>query len=194
MEDLFHTRLPDGEVPGIQLCIFPHLKEFLAIDLRGEAPDVRILDTRDVFVEEFFINIESDFSQAVRQDSEYPFADLMNLPLRVEEIIRENTMAFILDAFEIHPEELDGENDGPNVMVFIVGGGAISSKSENLKANLRKLLSSLWSERAVVDWENVLSSMIDQENEIVRKISRHELSEAMAGDAPDYYSLWETRN
>ncbi len=194
MEDLFHTRLPDGEVPGIQLCIFPHLKEFLAIDLRGEKPDVRILDARDVFVEEFFLNIESDFSQAIRQDGEFPFADLMNLPLRVEEIIRENVMAFILDAFEIHPDDLDEENDAPNVMVFIVGGGAFSAQSENLRVSLHKVLSAHWSEQAVTEWEHVLSSLIDQENDIVRKNSRRELSETLAGDAPDYYSLWETRN
>lgn len=194
MEDLFHTRLPDGEDPGIQLCIFPHLKEFLAIDLRGGKPDVRILNTKDVFVEEFFLNIESDFSQAIRQDSEFPFADLMNLPLRVEEIIRENVMGFILDAFEIHPDDVDEENDAPNVMVFIVGGGPFSAQSENLKLSLHKVLSAHWSEQAATEWEHVLSSLIDQENEIVRKNSRRELSEALAGDAPDYYSLWETRN
>lgn len=29
MKDLFNTQLPGGEKPDIQLCIFPHLKEFL---------------------------------------------------------------------------------------------------------------------------------------------------------------------
>ena len=103
-------------------------------------------------------------------------------------------MAFILDAFKIHPDDLDEENDAPNVMVFIVGGGAFSAQSENLRVSLHNLLSAHWSEQAVTEWERVLSSLIDQENDIVRKNSRRELSETLAGDAPDYYSLWETRN
>ena len=43
MKELFNTQLPGGEQPDIELCIFPHLKEFLVIDLRdgkssGPAP------------------------------------------------------------------------------------------------------------------------------------------------------------
>ena len=35
IDDPFYGQLPDGERPDIMLYIFPHLKEFLVVDLRG---------------------------------------------------------------------------------------------------------------------------------------------------------------
>ena len=57
MEELFNAQLPDGERPDIQLCIFPHLREFLVIDLRPQQPRVLLLNTADVFNGEFFRSV-----------------------------------------------------------------------------------------------------------------------------------------
>ena len=50
MDELFNSQLPDGQRPDIQLCIFPHLKEFLVVDLREDPKRVLLMNTGDVFV------------------------------------------------------------------------------------------------------------------------------------------------
>ena len=72
MEDLFNANLPDGERPDIQLCVFPHLKEFLVIDLRESLPQISLLNATDVFTDDFFQSVEEDFSQAIRNRNRVP--------------------------------------------------------------------------------------------------------------------------
>ena len=98
MDELFNSQLPDGEKPDIQLCIFPHLKEFIAIDSREQPPQILLLSTENIFIEEFYKNVEADFSEVLREENPFPFAHFINLPLRLEEIVRETAMTFILDS------------------------------------------------------------------------------------------------
>ena len=46
------------ERTDVNLWIFPHLKEFLVIDLRSETPRVTLLNTDDVFDDAVFNKIE----------------------------------------------------------------------------------------------------------------------------------------
>ena len=45
MEELFDAGLGGSERVDINLWIFPHLREFLAVDLRWDDPKVRIMDS-----------------------------------------------------------------------------------------------------------------------------------------------------
>ncbi|MFQ6027126.1 MAG: hypothetical protein ACE5Q6_06520 [Dehalococcoidia bacterium] len=192
MEDLFSGQLPDGERPDIQLYIFPHLQEFLAVDLREEPPRVVSLNSSQVFDEEFFRSVESEFSQSVREESPYTFAHLINFPLRLEEIIRGVAMSSILERLGIDP---DDDEELPSVVVFIISGGALAMHSERLIGSLRDLLGGSYTEESVIaKWEGLLTRLVSEENAALQKINREELSEAMRGDTPDYFTLWENRN
>ena len=191
MEELFSTHLPDGERPDLQFCIFPHLREFLVIDQREYPPRVVLLNAADVFVEEFFRAVEAQFSESVREETDFPFAHLINLPLRVETAIRETAMSFILDRLGIGPE---AEEDIPTVVVFIVSGGALEAHSERVLDGLRTLVRSHCGETAVTQWEKVLSRLVTEEASILQKQHLTQLTEALRGDSPDYFTLWEHRN
>ena len=190
MEELFNTELPGGEHPDIQLCIFPHLKEFLVIDLRESSAEVLLLDASEVFTDDFFKAVEEEFSEAVRADTEFPFAHLINLPLRLEEAVRETAMTFVLDQLgvNLHSEAI------PNVIVFIVSGGALGAQSELVLEGLKQLLRANCGETAAEEWELVLSRLISEENAVLQKLNRQGLTEALRGDSPDYFTLWENRN
>jgi hypothetical protein len=192
MEDLFSGQLPDGERPDIQLYIFPHLQEFLAVDLREEPPRVLAMRSNEVFDEEFFHSVEAEFSQSIREESDYPFAHLINLPLRLEEIIRGVAMSSILERMGIDPED---DEDIPSVVVFIISGGALALHSEQLIGSLRELLGTTQAEESIIShWENLLTRLVSEENAALQKLNREELSEALRGDSPDYFTLWENRN
>jgi hypothetical protein len=191
MEELFKGQLPEGENPDLQLYIFPHLQEFLTIDLRESPPQVLLLNTTDVFDEEFFKGVEAEFSQAVREESQFPFAHLINLPLRLEEIIRGVAMTSILEWLGIDP---DDEEQVPSVVVFVISGGALTMHSEKLIESLRNFLMSFSEAPAVAQWTDVLSRLVSEENAAIQKINQQELIEALRGDSPDYFTLWENRN
>lgn len=190
MKELFNTRLPGGELPGIQLCIFPHLKEFLIIDMRDTAPNVRLLNTDEIFTDDFYRAVEEEFSQAVREETEFPFAQLINLPLRLEEVVREKALTFILDRLGVTL----ATEQVPSVIVFIVSGSALKAKPDLVLDGLKNLLRNQYGIPAAGEWDEVLSGLIAEENALLQHLHQHELSEALMDDSPDYFTLWENRN
>lgn len=190
MEELFDSALPDGKRPDIHLCIFPHLREFLVIDLRDGQPRLLLLNTSEVFDQHFFEDVEAEFSQAVREESEFPFAHLINLPLRMEETIREVALTSILERLGV---QTDAE-EVPSVVVFIISGEALAMQSERLVEGLRDLLGDGARESVMPEWEELLSRLVAAEHAALQQVNQQELTEALKGDSPDFFTLWEHRN
>ena len=191
MDELFNSQLPDGQRPDIQLCIFPHLKEFLVVDLREDPKRVLLMNTGDVFVEEFFKSGEAEFSEVLREETAFPFSHFINLPLRLEEVMRETAMIFILDKLDI---QLGDEEEIPNVVVFVISGGALTSRADQVLDGLRELLKPFIGEGALEDWEETISRLVSEEKRVLHQETMHDLSDALRGDSPDYFTLWESRN
>ena len=191
MDDMFKGYLPEGERPDIQIYIFPHIQEFITIDLREQAPQVTLLHTDQVFREDFFETVEREFSLMVREENRYPFAHLINLPLRLEEIIRGVAMNYVLDRMGIDP---DDEEQVPSILVFVISGGALAMHSEKLIETVRELLGTVPERPAMAQWEDTLARLVREENDALQEINQQELAEALNSESPDYFSLWENRN
>ena len=191
IDDPFYGQLPDGERPDIMLYIFPHLREFLVVDLRDNISEVILLNVDEVFDAEFFHGLEDEFSRTLREGNIYPFAHIINLPLRLEEIVRSVAMTSILERLGV--DTFDDE-DLPTVVVFIISGGALSMHSEKLVSSLRELLSDYPGASNISQWEGVISRLVREENQVLKDLSYHELTEALRDDSPDYFTLWENRN
>ena len=191
MDDMFKGYLPEGEHPDIQIYIFPHLREFLVIDLRLGTPTVTLLETGQVFGESFYETLEQEFSFTVRQENQFPFAHLMNLPLRLEETIRAVAMNCILDRLGIDYED---EEEVPSIVVFVISGGALAMHSEKLIDSVQELLGTFPDQPQMEEWKDILLRLVRQENQALQEVNQMELSEALASESPDYFSLWENRN
>ena len=191
MEELFKGQWPEGERPDIQLYIFPHLQEFITVDLRETVPQVSLLNTGDLFNEEFFRCVETEFSQAIREGTDFPFSHLMNLPMRLEETIRGMAMNFILERLGMDPED---EEELPSVLVFVISGGALSLHSEKLVKSLQEFLGGHSDAAALSEWSAIITRLVEEESVVLKKLSQEDLAEAVPGDAPDYFTLWENRN
>lgn len=191
IDDPFYGQLPDGERPDIMLYIFPHLHEFLVVDLRDNNSEVILLNVDEVFDAEFFRGLEEEFSRTLREGNIYPFAHVINLPLRLEEIVRNVAMTSILERLGV--DTFDDE-ELPTVVVFIISGGALSMHSEKLVSSLRELLGDYPGGSNISQWEGVISRLVREENQVLKDLSYHELTEALRDDSPDYFTLWENRN
>ena len=191
IDDPFCGQLPDGERPDIMLYIFPHLKEFLAVDLRDDYSEVVLMHTDDVFDGEFFQGLEAEFSKTLREGNIYPFAHVINLPLRLEELVRSVAMSSILDKLGVDTYD---EEELPSVVVFIISGGALAMHSDKLVNSLRDLLRTYPGGSEISHWEGVISRLVAEENRVLQELSYQELTEALRDDSPDYFTLWENRN
>lgn len=190
MDELFDSPLPDGQRTDIQICIFPHLKEFLTIDLR-EGVEVTLLNTDEIFSDRFYKSVEEEIAISVKDHGEFPFAHLINLPMSLEEAVRETAMTYILDRLGVH---LDDEEEFPTVVVYIISGGALQMHSEKVLDGLRNLLKDRSGNSVAGEWEESLDRLIGEESRILKQLNRQDLTEAVQSDSPDYFTLWENRN
>ena len=185
-------------MPDLQLCIFPHLREFMVFDSRPGEPRVRQLDSGEVLGNEFFSAVESEFSHALRDTGEFPFSHLMSLTMHFEETVREIAMSFILDhlGVRLHAEPGTEINpaDLPGVVVYVVSGNAAGAHSEIVMEALKSLFEGENGDDSLPEWEKTLTEMIERESEITQRLSRQELVEAIRGDSPDYFTLWDNLN
>lgn len=200
MEQFFNPAHPEAGFPDLQICIFPHLREFLVFDSRAGQPRARSLNVGDVFGDDFFRAVEHEFSHALREMGDYPFAHLMNLTLHFEETIREVAMMFILDRLGVrmNDHDLPGSEingaDLPTVVVYVVTGGAVSIHSEAVLGALRELLQRPGSNESLPDWERRFADLAAQESEIMQRLNQQELVQAVRGESPDYFALWDNLN
>ena len=191
MEQLFNPILPGGGRPDIQLCLFPHLPEFLVIDSREENPCVLLLNTNDVFGEEFYRTVESEFSEALRASSDFLFSHFMHLPVTIEESVRDIAMTFILDRLGV---QVDSEEDIPAVVVYVVSGGALTSHAGKILDGLSDLIGSVSTGAEAEYWGNTLADLIQRETDIIQQVNEQQMEDVLKGDSPDYFTLWESRN
>ena len=190
MEELFNLGHQGPERTDISLCIFPHLTEFLAVDLRSNTPKVALLNTSEVLGDAFFDNIEHGFSHILREQTAHPFAHLIDLPLKVEELVRETGMMSILDKLgaSSNPDEF------PTVAVFILSGAALTMSSNQISVAFRSLLGDNADPSVLLECTNLLERLISEEQGLVKRIDREELREAMEDQSPNFFTLWERRN
>ena len=191
MEQLFNPELPGGGRPDIQLCIFPHLAEFLVIDSRELNPQVLVLNTDDVFNEEFYRTVESEFSEALRSSGESLFSHLINLPIIIDETVRDVAMTFILDRLGV---QVDDEDEIPSVVVYVVSSGALAAHTGRILEGLNELVQSTFTGSESDWWERTIADLVERETAILQKLNNRQVTEALKGDSPDYFTLWESRN
>ena len=191
MEQLFNSQLPGGGRPDIQLCLFPHLPEFLVIDSREENPRVLLLNTNDVFDEDFYRTVEAEVSDALRGSSDFLFSHFMNLPVSIEESVRDIAMTFILARLGV---QVDSEEDIPAVVVYVVSGGALTSHAGKILDGLSDLIGSASTVAEADYWGNTLADLIQRETDIIQQVNEQQMEDVLKGDSPDYFTLWESRN
>ncbi len=190
MEELFNLGREGLERTDINLWIFPHLAEIMAIDLRWGSPKVAVLEAENLFGDSFFSRVEQGFSQILRERTEYPFAHLIDLPVKVEELIRETGMMAILDKLG-HQE---GEGEFPTLAVFIVSGAALSMTPEQIGHACRSILGDEADPAVVLESSNFLETLMAKEHGVVKRIDREELREALEDQSPNFFTLWDRRN
>ena len=189
-QELSGGPLPNGRFPDITLAIFPHLQEFLAVDTRGLEASVKMLTTEDVFTDDYFRAVESEFAGVLREGKDKPFLHLMHLPTQVDDMIRGVAMHFILERLGVDIHDADNL---PEVVVFVISGPTLAVPADQVLAGFSEMLSGKLHAAEVDDWVKVLGRLIEMETKAI-PVTDSALGESMTDESLDPYYLWQNRN
>tara|TARA_A100001037_G_scaffold306630_1_gene353457 strand:+ start:4492 stop:5067 length:576 start_codon:yes stop_codon:yes gene_type:complete len=191
MEDFYWDQLLPENDPDVELCIFPHLQEFIVIDRRETPPNVQLLHTEKVFDEEFNECVQFEISNFLTENKTFPFSHLMDMPNKIEEIIRGIAMTFVLETLDIDPDSYESV---PSIVAYVISGGSVKKDSDHLLSYLKSECESFDRGHRGEDWAQVITSLRDQEQEQYDSSQMRRSHQAFDSDKLDYFSFWENRN
>ena len=77
---------------------------------------------------------------------------------------------------------------------FTVSGGALAAHTERILEGLKDLIHSNFKDSESDRWEHTIADLVQREMTILKKLNEQQVAEALKGDSPDYFTLWESRN
>jgi hypothetical protein len=177
----------------ITLCIFPHLREFIAVDTRASragGPAVLSLSISNILGEEFYANVEQDFSKLIRRH-DLGFLELMGIPQQVEAVVRKNSLKRIIAELGINVSE--GSSDpGGSVGVLFFSGTLLNFENSQLVEATRELFSSKLSPQLLDQLNDQLLDLMTKERESIKDSTEHDLAGLISGKSGPYVTLWES--
>ena len=177
----------------ITLCIFPHLREFIAIDARENrsgGPAVLSLSISNVLGEEFYTNVERDFSKLLR-GHDIGFLELMGIPQQVEAVVRANSLKRIIAELGILPPE-GSNNPGGTVGVLFFAGTLLSFSVGQLREATGELFGKRLSPMMLEQLNDQLIDLMDKERKSISDTSQQDLVGLISGKSGPYVTLWES--
>ena len=189
MAEGFGSRDESEKHVYIHLCIFPHLPDFLVLDLRGETAKLWTLNAREIFDTAFFENTEKAFSQSLREETPHPFLHMMSMPIRIDELMREMGLSAVLNRLEI---TLEGVKE-PRVAVMIMHGPVLSLSSSQLRETFSSLFHDGIDDKVVEETLDRIQELIAKESAIIKQLEQKDLLEALEDKSPNFFTLWENQ-
>ena len=177
----------------ITLCIFPHLREFIAIDARGNrvgGPAVLSLSISNLLGEDFYSDVELDFSKLLRRH-DIGFLELMSIPQQVETIVRANSLKRIVSELGINTSK-DPQDPGGTVGVLFFSGPLLSFDLDKLREIIRELFGQKLSPQVVEQLNDQLFRLMEKERKSINDTSKQDLKGLISGESGPYVTLWES--
>ncbi len=177
----------------IMLCIFPHLREFIAIDARENRPGgpvVLSLSISNILGEDFYTKVEQDFSKLIRRH-DIGFLELMGIPQQVEAVVRANSLKRIIAELGISVPE--GSNEpGGTVGVLFFAGSLLALDVEQLREATRELFGRKLSPHNIEQLNEQLFGLVEKERKSIRDATQHDLAGLISGESGPYVTIWES--
>jgi hypothetical protein len=177
----------------ITLCIFPHLREFIAIDARSDragGPALLNLSISNVLGEEFFASVEQDFSKLIRRH-DIGFLELMSIPQQVEAVVRTNSLERIIAELGIN--EPDESKDPTNTVgVLFFAGALLAFETLQLREAMSELFGKKLSPMVLDQLQEQLLDFMEKERKSISDTTQQDLAGLISGKSGPYVTIWES--
>ena len=172
----------------LNICIFPHLREFMVVDSRttvSGGPHTYLLDTDQVLDSDFYSKVEASISEIIR-DTPRTFSELGYLPQRMDDAIRENALSAIFRQVSSDAQT----DDLPEVSIFLCVGPALGMSPTQISEAVQAMLGKRADAWTIKDSLDQLERLMGKER-VHAKAEETELTlQAISGDNERYYALW----
>ena len=108
-----------------------------------------------------------------------------------EVTVRDIAMTFILDRLGV---QMDDEDEIPSVVVYVVSGGALTTHAGKILDGLKDLIHANFQGPESDHWGDTIADLVARESAIMEEVNKQQMADALQGDSPDYFTLWESRN
>ena len=182
----------DRQSADITLCIFPHLREFIAVDARETRPNgpaVLTLSISNILGEDFYSSIERDFSKLIRR-KDIGFLELMGIPQQVEAVVRSSSLQRIIAELGINVTADSNDANG-TVGVLFFAGSLLEFENSQLSEATVKLFGEKLPTEMLDQLNEQLSELIGKERSALQMATRQDLSGLISGTSAAYVPIWE---
>ena len=187
----------DRGIADITLCIFPHLKEFIAVDAREDRPGgpaVSRLSISNIIGEDFYTEVEGDFSKLIRR-RDIGFLELMSIPQQIEAIVRTRSLKRIIAELGIDiPETGPGSKSEPGhtVGVLFFAGSLLALEGPPLGEAMQELFGRRLAPHAREQLMEQLLELMEQERRAIRDTTGQDIASLISGKGGPYVTIWES--
>ena len=182
----------DRQNADITLCIFPHLREFIAVDARETRPNgpaVLTLSISNILGEDFYSTVERDFSKLIRR-KDIGFLELMGIPQQVEAVVRSSSLQRIIAELGINVTADSNDANG-TVGVLFFAGSLLEFENSQLSEATVKLFGEKLPTEMLDQLNEQLSELIGKERSALQMATRQDLSGLISGSSAAYVTIWE---
>ena len=177
------------EPADVNICIFPHLREFLVVDARATVPGgphSYLLATDDVLDRQFYREMEGAIRE-IMEEMPHTFSELGQLPQRVDEAVRELALQAILR--QIGSEDLI-DSDSEEVSVFLCAGPVLSMEAAQVDETVRAMMGTQARGADIEQCTYEMRRLIGEERVHAKAEEGDMARRAVAGDADYYFTIW----
>lgn len=171
----------------VHICIFPHLNEFLLLDVRSkDQPRYRVVPAKELLTPDYYRELEQQFSQMLHvQDA--PFANLITLPQRLEAVLRQKGLERLA--------ELIGASvgDAPRTSVFLCAGPILKLSREEMAQAMASFFENGPPPSFIKEYAGVFLRLLAKEKGIIQQQEADELRRAVQGQSNEFFTLWQDR-
>ncbi|MEE9284489.1 MAG: hypothetical protein V3V35_02050 [Dehalococcoidia bacterium] len=177
------------ESADIHISVFPHLDEFMAIDLRSpDHPQVRVVGTGDFLTPDYFRELEQQFSQMLREPGP-PFMNLMALPTRLQMLLQQKGMERLAKLFG--GEGTDAKKS--RISLFLCIGPILTMSDDEVSMALKGFFEDRFPQAFVDECGSTFRRLLAQEKQRIAQGERDALRQAVLGDSDQFFTLWQDR-
>ncbi|NQU97620.1 MAG: hypothetical protein HQ548_08250 [Chloroflexi bacterium] len=188
------SRFDMGKDSQLTLCIFPHLREFVVVDARGDLPErprISTFEIDEVLERGFYDGVESDFASLLRR-SQNPFLSLMSIPQEVEGVVRTHVLRAILSKVNSDLPGEPAESSG-SVAVLFFTGPLLGMGEDELSRAAKELFGDALPAELVETCIEQMCLLARREREAETALSRTDLPSLIKGESDRYVTLWESQ-
>ena len=171
----------------IHVCIFPHLTEFLVIDVRDlQHPKLRVIQTSELVTPSYLEELQRDFNELLHAEGP-PFMNLMMLPARLQSLLQQKGIANLVHLFG----GIDADSERPRISLFLASGPVLNMEEEDLVNTMEAFFDGKLPSGFVGECNTEFRRLLQTEKAHISAKERDELRRAVLGESDQFFTLWQ---